>query len=292
MAFALRDGARRMSDVSISRRAGDQPIVKWTLIGLGVGLSAFIFGLPVVLIFSKALSSGLGVYAEKLAAPDTQHAIYLSLLTTLIVVPLNTFFGICAAWAITRFTFPGKKLLITLIELPFSVSPIIAGLSYLFVYGGQGLFGPWLAEHGIRVMFSVPAIFLVSLFVTSPFVARELITTMQSQGREDEEAALSLGASGLMTFIRVTLPNIKWALMYGVILCNARVLGEFGAVSVVSGKIRGQTNTLPLQIELLFNDYNAVGAFAASSILTIVALMTLVLMSLLQRESGSTPRTH
>jgi sulfate transport system permease protein len=281
-----------MSDVSISRRAGDQPIVKWTLIGLGVGLSAFIFGLPVVLIFSKALSSGLGVYAEKLAAPDTQHAIYLSLLTTLIVVPLNTFFGICAAWAITRFTFPGKKLLITLIELPFSVSPIIAGLSYLFVYGGQGLFGPWLAEHGIRVMFSVPAIFLVSLFVTSPFVARELITTMQSQGREDEEAALSLGASGLMTFIRVTLPNIKWALMYGVILCNARVLGEFGAVSVVSGKIRGQTNTLPLQIELLFNDYNAVGAFAASSILTIVALMTLVLMSLLQRESGSTPRTH
>ncbi len=277
---------------NISRRAGDQPLVKWTLIGLGVSISALVFGLPVLLIFSKALSSGWDIYVEKLAVPDTRHAIYLSLITALIAVPINTLFGVCAAWTITRFTFPGKKLLITLIELPFSVSPIIAGLSYLFVYGSQGLFGPWLAEHGIRVMFSVPAIFLASLFVTSPFVARELITTMQSQGREDEEAALSLGASGLMTFIRVTLPNIKWALMYGVILCNARVLGEFGAVSVVSGKIRGQTNTLPLQIELLFNDYNAVGAFAASSVLTVVALITLVLMSLLQKEDGTTSRTH
>ena len=190
---------------NISRRAGDQPLVKWTLIGLGVSISALVFGLPVLLIFSKALSSGWDIYVEKLAVPDTRHAIYLSLITALIAVPINTLFGVCAAWTITRFTFPGKKLLITLIELPFSVSPIIAGLSYLFVYGSQGLFGPWLAEHGIRVMFSVPAIFLASLFVTSPFVARELITTMQSQGREDEEAALSLGASGLMTFIRVTL---------------------------------------------------------------------------------------
>jgi sulfate transport system permease protein len=270
-------------------RTGDQPAIKWTLIGIALVLAVFVFVVPVALIFAKALASGWAVYVEKLADADTQHAIYLSLLTVAVVVPINTFFGICAAWAITRFDFVGKKLLTTLIEIPFSVSPIIAGLAYLFVYGSQGLFGPVFAEQGIRVMFSVPAIFLASMFVTSPFVARELITTMQSQGRDDEEAALSLGASGLMTFIKVTLPNIKWALMYGVILCNARVLGEFGAVSVVSGKIRGETNTLPLQIELLFNDYNAVGAFAASSVLTVVALITLILMSWLQRESGREP---
>jgi sulfate transport system permease protein len=276
-----------MAQAQVISRVGDNPATRRILIGVG-GLMAVVFlGLPVVLIFTQAFSLGVSVYLAKISTPDTLHAVYLSLLTTFLVVPVNTFFGICAAWAVTRFSFPGKRLLTALIEIPFSISPIVAGLACLFLYGSQGLLGPWLADHDIRLMFSVTAIFLASLFVTSPFVARELITLMQSQGSEDEEAALSLGASGLETFLRITLPNIKWALLYGVILCNARVLGEFGAVSVVSGKIRGETNTLPLQIELLFHDYNAVGAFAASSILTFVALLTLIAKAWMARREGA-----
>ena len=193
-------------------------------------------------------------------------------------------FGICVAWLVTRFRFPGRGLLITFIEIPFSVSPIVAGVTYLFLYGSQGLLGPLLENYDIKIMFTVPAIFLVSLFVTSPFVARELIPLMHAQGSEDEEAAITLGANGLQTFFYVTLPNIRWALLYGAVLCNARVMGEFGAVSVVSGAIRGQTNTLPLQIELLFNDYNVTGAFAASSTLALIAVVTLVLKYLLERK--------
>ena len=211
-------------------------------------------------------------------------SVVATVLTALVVVPVNVGFGICAAWCITRFDFRGKKLLITIIEIPFSVSPIVAGIAYLFFYGSQGLLGPFLAEYDIRIMFSVPAIMLASMFVTSPFVARELIATLQVQGNEYEEAALSLGASGFKTFLLVTLPNMKWGLLYGALLCNARVMGEFGAVSVVSGSIRGETNTLPLQIELLFNDYSVVGAFAAASLLTLLAVVSLVAKAWAERR--------
>lgn len=260
-------------------RAGDSPAVRGALIGTGLVLSILFFGGPLAAVFVRALGEGWTVYAGKLADPFTLHAVWLTVLTAVVVVPVNVFFGVCAAWAITRHRFPGKRLLTTLIEIPVSVSPIVAGVAYLFLYGSQGLLGPWLAEHGWRVMFTVPAIFLASAFVTAPYVARELITVMQAQGVEDEEAALTLGASGLQTFAKVTLPNIRWALLYGVLLCNARVMGEFGAVSVVSGKIRGETNTLPLHIELLFNDYNSTGAFAAASVLALLALVTLAARS-------------
>ncbi len=278
-----------MSDTTtrreISNRVGASPRVKWTLIALGGIVSALLLGLPLVVIFTMAFREGIALYAAKILEPDTLHAVWLTVLTAIVVVPINTVFGICVAWAVTRHTFRGQGVLVALVEIPYSVSPIVAGVAYLFLYGMQGLWGPWLQAHDIQIMFSIPAIFLVSLFVTSPFVARELIATMQTQGAEDEEAAVSLGATGLQTFLRVTLPNIRWGLLYGVILCNARVMGEFGAVSVVSGSIRGETNTLPLQIELLFNDYNTTGAFAAASILTLLALLTLVLKLWLERKS-------
>jgi sulfate transport system permease protein len=210
----------------------------------------------------------------------------LTLLTLAIVLPVNVAYGLAAAWAITRFRFAGKRLLVTVLELPFSISPIVAGVIYLFLYGAQGLFGPWLLERDIQIMFSIPAIVLVSIFVTSPFVARELITFMQDQGPEEEEAALSLGASAWRMFTMVTLPNIKWALLYGAVLCTARTVGEFGAVSVVSGNIRGQTNTLPLQIELLYKDYNATGAFAAATVLTVIALATILTKAWLEGRRG------
>lgn len=268
-----------------SNRVGASPRVKWTLITIGAIVSALLLGLPIIVIFTMALREGLAIFAAKIIEPETLHAVWLTVLTAIVVVPINTVFGICVAWAVTRHSFRGQGLLVALVEIPYSVSPIVAGVAYLFLYGMQGLWGPWLQAHDIQIMFSIPAIFLVSLFVTSPFVARELIATMQTQGAEDEEAAVSLGATGLQTFLRVTLPNIRWGLLYGVILCNARVMGEFGAVSVVSGSIRGQTNTLPLQIELLFNDYNTTGAFAAASILTLLALVTLVLKLWLERKS-------
>ncbi|WP_238481727.1 sulfate ABC transporter permease subunit CysW [Pseudochrobactrum algeriensis] len=235
-------------------------------------------------IFSAAFGSGMGRFWLEITKPDTMHAVWLTVLTAIVVVPINMGFGVCVAWLVTRFRFPGRRLLISFIEIPFSVSPIIAGTAYLFLYGAQGMLGPLLESYDLKIMFTVPAIFLVSLFVTSPFVARELIPLMEMQGGEDEEAALSLGASGLQTFFYVTLPNIKWALLYGAVLCNARVMGEYGATSIVSGAIRGKTNTLPLQVDLLFQDQNTVGAFAAASTLAVLALLTLVLKVWLERK--------
>ncbi|UXN69210.1 sulfate ABC transporter permease subunit CysW [Devosia neptuniae] len=252
------------------------------LISLAVVLSALILVVPVALIFAYALREGIGVYFANIIERTTLHAIGLTVLTAVIVVPINIVIGICVAWLVTRFRFRGRQLIITIVELPASVSPIVAGVVYLFLYGGQGLLGPVLQGMGIQLMFTVAAIVLVSLFVTAPFVARELIPLMQQQGTEDEEAALSLGANGWQMFRFVTLPNIRWAILYGAVLTNARVMGEFGAVSVVSGSIRGQTNTLPLQISQLFNDFNVTGAFAASSTLALIAVVTLILKSTLE----------
>lgn len=257
-------------------RVGDGPIAKPLILGLVLAATALVIVGPLAIIFFEALKHGIGTYLSNLAAPDTRHSIWLTVMTALVAVPINTAFGIAAAYAIAKFEFRGKNLLIALVELPFSISPIVAGVAYLFVYGAQGWFGPALQEAGIKVMFAYPAIVLASLFVTAPFVAREILPLMQAQGSSEEEAALSLGASGWRTLFSVTLPNIRWALLYGVLLTNARVMGEFGAVSVVSGSIRGVTNTAPLQIELLYQDYNAAGAFAAATVLAGLALLTIV----------------
>jgi sulfate transport system permease protein len=238
--------------------------------------------LPVVAVFVQALSKGAGPAIAALSEPDAISAIKLTLLTAAITVPFNVAFGVCAAWAVAKFDFRGKAFLITLIDLPFSVSPVVAGLIYVLVFGAQGWFGPWLLEHDIHIIFAVPGIVLATIFVTFPFVARELIPLMQEQGVSEEEAAVSMGASGLMTFWKVTAPNIRWGLLYGVLLCNARAMGEFGAVSVVSGHIRGLTDTMPLHIEILYNDYNFVGAFAVSGLLCLLALVTLVLKTLVE----------
>lgn len=262
-----------------------QSAVAWGLIALAYLMAGAVLLVPPLLIVVTGFREGVGVYLANIVEPDTLHAIMLTVLAAIVVVPINVGFGIAAAWLVTRYEFRGKRLLITFIEIPFSVSPIVAGVIYLFLYGGQGLLGPILAELDLKLMFTIWAIFLVSLFVTSPFVARELIPLMQQQGGEDEEAALSLGANGRQIFWHVTLPNIRWALLYGAVLCNARVIGEFGAVSVVSGSIRGQTNTLPLQIELLFNDFNVTGAFAAASTLALLAVLTIVLKSVLERKT-------
>ncbi|HEX2790395.1 MAG TPA: sulfate ABC transporter permease subunit CysW [Steroidobacteraceae bacterium] len=245
-----------------------------------VGLVA----LPLVVVFVEAFAKGIGSYIQALLDPYALAAMRLTLLTAAIVVPLNVVFGIAAAWAIAKFEFRGKNVLVTVIDLPFAVSPVIAGLIYVLMFGAQGWFGPWLMAHGIRIIFAVPGIVLATTFVTLPFVARELIPLMQTQGNDEEVTALSLGASGWQTFRLVTLPNIRWGLLYGVLLCNARAMGEFGAVSVVSGHIRGQTNTLPLHIEILHSDYNYVGAFASASILALLALVTLVAKTLLERR--------
>ncbi len=256
------------------------------LIALAIGLTLIMVVAPLVFIFAQAFSRGWSVYAANLMHPATLHAIWLTTLVALIVVPLNVAFGIAAAWAIARFRFPGRGMLLTAIEIPFSISPIIAGICYLLLYGRQGLLGPWLASHDMQVMFALPGIVLVTMFVTSPFVAREVLPLMQAQGSEQEQAAVTLGASGWQVFSRVTLPNIRWALLYGAVLCTARAVGEFGGVSVVSGNIRGQTNTLPLHVELLFNDLNATGAFAAASTLTVIALVALVVKSALEARRG------
>jgi sulfate transport system permease protein len=256
-----------------------------TLIALAFAFSVLILVVPLILIFTYALREGVGAYLANIVEPTTLHAIGLTVLTAIIVVPINIVVGVCLAWLVTRFRFPGRQLLITIIELPAAISPIVAGVVYLFLYGNQGLLGPLLQAANIQLMFTVTAIILVSLFVTAPFVARELIPLMQQQGTEDEEAALSLGARGWQMFWFVTLPNIRWAIVYGAVLTNARVMGEFGAVSVVSGTIRGQTNTLPLQITQLFNDFNVTGAFAASSTLALIAVLTIVLKSSLERRS-------
>ncbi|TNM61400.1 sulfate ABC transporter permease subunit CysW [Aliirhizobium smilacinae] len=271
-------------------RVGDNPVFRRGLIGIVLVLVAFVIVAPLVIIGVEAFSKGWAVYRDTITHPDTQHAIMLTVLAALIAVPVNTAFGIAAAWAITKFDFWGRRFLLVVIEIPFSVSPIVAGVAYLFVYGLQGLFGPLLEAYDIKILFAVPGIIIASMFVTAPFVARELIPLMQAQGRDLEEAATSLGASGFRTFFAVTLPNVKWALLYGVILCNARVMGEFGAVSVVSGNIRGQTNTLPLHIELLYHDYQAAGAFASASILALIAVFTIIAKVALERQGAGRVR--
>ncbi|MFG1391936.1 sulfate ABC transporter permease subunit CysW [Xanthobacter agilis] len=270
-------------------RVGDAPLFRVGLTGLVLAVTALVLIAPLSIIFVEAFRRGLPAYLDALARPDTLHALGLTLLVALVCVPVNIGFGIAAAWTVTKFTFPGRSLLLALVELPFSISPIIAGVAYLFVYGGQGLLGPWLAEHDIKIMFAVPAIILASLFVTAPFVVRELVPLMMAQGRDEEEAAVTLGASGFQTLRLVTLPNVKLALLYGAALCNARVMGEFGAVSVVSGNIRGQTSTMPLQIELLYQDSQVLAAFAAATVLAAVALFTLVAKFLIERAEAHSP---
>lgn len=253
----------------------DSFIVKFLVLFLSLSFFGIFLLLPLLSVFTEALHKGWVYYLNAIVEPDTWSAIKLTLLAAAIAVPLNLVFGVAASWAIAKFDFRGKHLLITLIDLPFSVSPVIAGLIFVLVFGAQGWFGGWLSDHDIKIIFAVPGIILATIFVTFPFVARELIPLMEAQGREEEEAATVLGASGWQTFWYVTLPNIKWGLLYGVILCNARAMGEFGAVSVVSGHIRGYTNTIPLQVEILYNEYNYVAAFAVASLLALLALLTL-----------------
>ena len=251
--------------------------VQWLLIGLALAFLLLFLLLPLAAVFAEALRQGWGAYLAGLQEPDAWAAIKLTLITALIAVPLNLVFGVAAAWCIAKYEFRGKAFLTTLIDLPFSISPVVAGLMYVLVFGANGWFGHWLAEHDIKIIFAVPGIVLATVFVTFPFVARELIPLMQAQGNDEEQAAMVLGANGWQTFWYVTLPNIKWGLLYGVILCNARAMGEFGAVSVVSGHIRGQTNTIPLHVEILYNEYQSVAAFACASLLALLALVTLVI---------------
>lgn len=251
-------------------------LIKPCLIAVSLVFLTVVLIIPVVSVIGYAVSKGLDVYLAALGSPDTVKAIQLTLLTAAIVVPLNTVFGVCAAWAIAKFDFRGKQFLITLIDLPFSVSPVVAGLVFILLFGSKGWFGPWLQQHHISVVFAFPGIVLATLLVTFPYVARELIPVMQLQGRGAEEAATSLGARGWTTFFRVTLPDIRWALLYGIILCNARAMGEFGAVAVVSGHIRGLTTTMPLQIEIMYNEYDLVGAFAVASLLMLLAVISLL----------------
>jgi sulfate transport system permease protein len=255
----------------------ERPAVRWLLTGVALAFLGVFLVVPLAAVFASALRKGIEVYFASIAEPDALAAIRLTLLIAAVAVPLNMAFGIAAAWAVARFEFRGKRVLVALIDLPFSVSPVVAGLIYMLIFGAQGWIGPWLNAHGVKVVFAVPGMVLATVFVTFPFVARELIPLLQAQGSEEEEAARILGASGWQTFWRVTLPNIKWGLLYGVILCNARAMGEFGAVSVVSGHIRGQTNTLPLHVEILYNEYNFAAAFAVASLLALLALVTLAL---------------
>ena len=272
----------RNSTTPVARAIGETAAVRWSLtVAALIFLCLFLF-MPLGIVFFSALKNGFAAYFAAFRDPDAVSAIRLTLMTAAIAVPLNLFFGLAASWAIAKFQFVGKSLLITLIDLPFSISPVVSGLIYVLIFGLQGFLGPWLAEHDIKIIFAVPGIVLATIFVTFPFVARELIPLIQSQGNEEEEAALTLGASGLQTFLRITLPNIKWGLLYGVILCNARAMGEFGAVSVVSGHIRGLTNTMPLHIEILYNEYQYVAAFAVASLLALLALVTLAAKSLVE----------
>ena len=251
--------------------------VRWLLIGVALAFLGFFLVVPLVAVFSYALQKGVGAYLAAIQEPESLAAIRLTLLVAGIAVPLNLAFGLAAAWLIARFRFRGRELLLTLIDLPFSVSPVIAGLIFVLLFGRQGWLGPWLLEHDIHIIFAVPGIVLATLFITFPFVLREVLPIMQAQGSDEEEAALSLGASGWRTFVHVTLPKVKWGVLYGVLLCNARAMGEFGAVSVVSGHVRGSTNTLPLHAEILYNEYNLAGAFAVASLLTVLALVTLAI---------------
>jgi sulfate transport system permease protein len=265
------------------RRSITEPApVRWLLIGISLVFIGLVLILPLILVFTYAFQQGLDVYLKSFTEHDAVRAINLTLITAAIAVPLNVIFGVSAAWAITKFQFRGKNILITLIDLPFAVSPVIAGLIFVVLFGARGILGPWLIENDMRIIFATPGIVLATIFVTFPFVARELIPLMQAQGNEEELSAITLGASGWKTFWRVTLPNIKWGLLYGVILCNARAMGEFGAVSVVSGHIRGRTNTMPLHIEILYNDYQFTAAFAVASLLAFLAIITLILKAVIE----------
>lgn len=279
-----------MSDnrqISFRNPADESLTTKLVLVALSLAFLAFFLFLPLVSVFVEAFREGWGTYEEALVEPDAWAAIQLTLTVAAIAVPLNLVFGLAASWAIAKFEFKGKAFLITLIDLPFSISPVISGLVYVLLFGSGSLLGPFLKSYGIEILFAVPGIVLATVFVTFPFVARELIPLMQDQGTGDEEAALSLGASGWQTFWYVTLPNIKWGLLYGVLLCNARAMGEFGAVSVVSGRIRGLTNTMPLHVEILYNEYNMVAAFAVASLLALLALVTLALKTFLELRFGA-----
>lgn len=268
------------------RATTESALVRWTLIAIVVAFFGIFLFLPLVVVFQEAFSKGVAAYFNAFQNKATQHAIWLTLLVSAITVPLNTLFGMAAAWAITRFNFRGKSLLTSLIDLPLWVSPVIGGLIYVLLYGRQGWLGPWLAEHDIRIIFAVPGIVLATTFVTFPFVARTLIPLMQAQGQAEEEAAATLGANGFQIFIRITLPKIKWGLLYGVILCNARAMGEFGAVSVVSGHIRNRTNTMPLNVEILYNEYEFAPAFAVASLLALLALLTLFLKTFAEWQAA------
>jgi sulfate transport system permease protein len=278
-------GAERAQtpDERVRQAVGEPAWIRRTLIGLAVFTLAAILLVPLAAIFHQAFHKGWSGYWAAITSPDTFSAIRLTLLACAIAVPLNVVFGVAAAWCIAKFDFPGKNFLITLIDLPFSISPVISGLVFVLLFGAQGVFGDFFIEHGIRILFAVPAIVLATVFVTFPFVARELIPVMQAQGTEEEEASITLGAGGWQTFWRITLPNIKWGLLYGVVLCNARAMGEFGAVSVVSGHIRGETNTLPLHVEILYNEYDFTGAFAVASLLAFLAVITLIAKKILER---------
>jgi sulfate transport system permease protein len=266
----------------MSAGKGEPVLLRWTLIALALGFMSLFVVLPLAVVFAQAFEKGWATYWAAVSEPDALAAIRLTLLAAGIAVPLNLVFGLAAAWAIAKFQFPGRNLLVTLIDLPFAVSPVISGLIYVLMFGAQGWLGPWLDQHDIRIIFAVPGIVLATVFVTFPFVARELIPLMEAQGADEEEAALVLGAGSWQLFFRITLPNIKWSLLYGVILCTARAMGEFGAVSVVSGHIRGETNTMPLHVEILYNEYSFAAAFAVASLLAILALVTLVLKRLLE----------
>jgi sulfate transport system permease protein len=281
-----------MSDLTVAalapRRAVEEsPLVRAALIGVAVLFLAVFLFMPLIIVFVEGFRKGITAFLQSFADPDTFAAVRLTLLVAAIAVPFNAVVGLAASWAIAKFDFKGKNLLLTLIDLPFSISPVISGLLYILLFGAHGWLGPWLKANGIEILFAVPGIVLATILVTFPFVARELIPLMQSQGTSEEEAALSLGASGWQTFLKVTLPNIKWALLYGVLLCNARAMGEFGAVSVVSGHIRGLTNTMPLHIEILYNEYNFVAAFAVATLLASLALTTLLAKSVLERRYAS-----
>ena len=279
-----------MTDVVMSAPAktrrrtaiGEGPITRGVLLGIAIAFLGVILIAPLLVVFVEALTRGLGVYFEALAMPDTISALQLTLLVAAIAVPANLVFGIAAAWLIAKFDFQGKAILVSLIDLPFAVSPVVSGLIFVLLFGANSLMGPWLADNNIKILFAIPGIVITTIFITFPFIARELIPLMQQQGSSEEEAAVSLGASGWRTFLQVTLPNVKWGLLYGVLLCNARAMGEFGAVSVVSGHIRGLTNTLPLQIEILYNDNKAAAAFAVASLLAMLALVTLAVKTLLE----------
>ena len=288
MAAATTSRLARPAVLAGPRLHRDPVWLRRTLIGLALAFLALFLLLPLAAVFAEALRRGLGAYFAAFRDADALAAIRLTFLATAIAVPANLVFGVAAAWAIAKFEFPGKSVLLTLIDLPFAVSPVISGLIYVLIFGAQGWIGPWLIEHDLKVIFATPGIVLATTFVTFPFVARELIPLMQSQGNDEELAALTLGASGWQIFRRVTLPNIKWGLLYGVILCNARAMGEFGAVSVVSGHIRGETNTIPLNVEILYNEYNFVAAFAVASLLALLALLTLVLKSIVEWRARRT----